>query len=152
MRSFILSAFLSRRKPEDHEVPRIFAVPHHRDLTERIIGLAIEVHRHTGPALQESVYAAVFCTNCRPLRRTGTGWYFDAAPGGHSGDPPGKPLPLGFHADILADETVIQEIKAVPALLPAHDSNRPMMTRPSSRAVGMRTGLVGRRAKTQLQT
>ena len=63
----------------------------------------------------------------------------------------GKPLPLGFRADILADETVILEIKAVPALLPAHGTNRPMMTRPSSRAVGMRTGLVGRRAKTQLQ-
>ena len=64
----------------------------------------------------------------------------------------GKPLPLGFRADILADETVILEIKVVPALLPAHDTNRPMMTRPSSRAVGMRAGLVGRRAKTQLQT
>ena len=30
----------------------------------------------------------------------------------------GKPLPLGFHADILADEIVILEIKAVPALVP----------------------------------
>ena len=37
----------------------------------------------------------------------------------------GKPLPLGFRADILADETVILEIKAVPALLPAHGTNRP---------------------------
>jgi GxxExxY protein len=33
----------------------------------------------------------------------------------------GELLPLGFRADILADETVILEIKAVPALLPAHD-------------------------------
>ena len=37
----------------------------------------------------------------------------------------GKPLPLGFRADILADETVILEIKAVPTLLRAHDTNRP---------------------------
>ena len=51
----------------------------------------------------------------------------------------GKPLPLGFCADILPDETVIPrlssrdrhpetvilEIKAVPALLRAHDTNRP---------------------------
>jgi GxxExxY protein len=29
----------------------------HRELTERIIGLAIEVHRQTGPGLLESVYA-----------------------------------------------------------------------------------------------
>jgi len=28
----------------------------HRELTERIIGLAIEVHRETGPGLLESVY------------------------------------------------------------------------------------------------
>jgi PD-(D/E)XK nuclease superfamily len=30
----------------------------HQALTERIIGLAIEVHRKTGPGLLESVYAA----------------------------------------------------------------------------------------------
>ncbi|MEA2789827.1 MAG: nuclease superfamily, partial [Acetobacteraceae bacterium] len=30
----------------------------HRDLTERIIGLAIEVHRTIGPGLLESVYEA----------------------------------------------------------------------------------------------
>ena len=29
-----------------------------RDLTERIIGLAIEVHRQTGPELLQSVYTA----------------------------------------------------------------------------------------------
>jgi hypothetical protein len=33
----------------------------------------------------------------------------------------GEPLPLGLPADILVDETVILEIKAVPALLPAGD-------------------------------
>ena len=33
----------------------------HQALTERIIGLAIEVHRKTGPGLLESVYAACLC-------------------------------------------------------------------------------------------
>jgi len=33
----------------------------------------------------------------------------------------GEVLPLGFRAGILADETVILEIKAVPALLPVPD-------------------------------
>jgi GxxExxY protein len=33
----------------------------------------------------------------------------------------GKPLMLGFRADILVDETVILEIKALPTLLAAHD-------------------------------
>ena len=32
----------------------------------------------------------------------------------------GEPLQPGFRADILADETVIPEIRAVPALLPAY--------------------------------
>jgi GxxExxY protein len=29
----------------------------HPELTKRVIGLAIEVHRNTGPGLLESVYA-----------------------------------------------------------------------------------------------
>ena len=41
---------------------------HHRELTKRIIGLAIEVHRHTGPGLLESFYAAALC---RELERAG---------------------------------------------------------------------------------
>jgi GxxExxY protein len=43
-------------------------MPHHRELTERIIGLAIEVHRHTGPGLLESFYATALC---RELERAG---------------------------------------------------------------------------------
>jgi hypothetical protein len=33
----------------------------HRDLTERVIGLAIEVHRTVGPGLLESVYETGLC-------------------------------------------------------------------------------------------
>ncbi|MDR3533627.1 MAG: GxxExxY protein [Rhodopila sp.] len=42
---------------EGHKGPRRSAGPRHRDLTERIIGLAIDVHRTIGPGLLESVYA-----------------------------------------------------------------------------------------------
>jgi hypothetical protein len=35
----------------------------HRDLTQRVIGLAIEVHRTIGPRLFESVYEACPCLN-----------------------------------------------------------------------------------------
>ena len=34
-------------------------------LTERVIGLAIEVHRHTGPGLLESVYEQCLCHELR---------------------------------------------------------------------------------------
>jgi GxxExxY protein len=49
----------------------------------------------------------------------------------------GEPLPLGFRADILADETVILEIKAVPALLPLHDMQLQTYLRMSSLPVGL---------------
>ena len=87
----------------------------HQELTERIIGLAIEVHRHTGPGLLESFYAAALC---RELERAGIRVRREV---GIPAIYKGEPLPLGFRADILAEETVILEIKAVPALLPAHD-------------------------------
>ena len=49
----------------------------------------------------------------------------------------GEPLPLGFRADILADETVNLEIKAVPALLPAHDLQLQTYLRMSGLPVGL---------------
>ena len=33
----------------------------HTDLTERIVGCAIEVHDHAGPGLTESVYESAMC-------------------------------------------------------------------------------------------
>ena len=88
---------------------------HHRESAECIIGLAIEVHRHSGPGLLESYYAAALC---RELQRAGIPVRREA---GIPAMYKGEPLSLGFRAGILVDETVILEIKAVPALLPVHD-------------------------------
>ena len=104
---------------------------HHRELTQRIIGLAIEVHRHTGPGLLESFYAAALC---RELERAGIRVRREV---GIPAIYKGEPLPLGFRADILADETVILEIKAVPALLPAHDMQLQTYLRMSGLPVGL---------------
>jgi GxxExxY protein len=49
----------------------------------------------------------------------------------------GKPLALGFRADILVDETVILEIKAVPALLPVHKMQLQNYLRMSGPPVGL---------------
>jgi GxxExxY protein len=89
-------------------------VLYHQELTERIIGLAIEVHRHSGPGLLESYYAAALC---RELQRAGIPARREV---GIPAIYKGEALPLGFRADILVDETVILEIKAVPVLLSAH--------------------------------
>lgn len=104
---------------------------HHRELTERIIGLAIEVHRHTGPGLLESFYTAALC---RELERAGIRVRREA---GIPAIYKGEALPLGFRADILADETAILEIKAVPALLPVHDMQLQTYLRMSGLPVGL---------------
>jgi GxxExxY protein len=99
----------------------------HREPAERIIGLAIEVHRHTGPGLLESLlYRELERARIRVRCEVGIPAIYK-----------GEPVPLGFRADILADETVIVSIKAVPALPPPHD----MRLRTDPRMSGFPMGL-----------
>jgi GxxExxY protein len=103
----------------------------HQELTERVIGLAIEVHRKTGPGPLESVYAACRCFELEqagiPLSRQ------VSIPVTYKG----MSIPLGFRADILVADTVILEIKAVPALLPAHDAQLQTYLRMSGIPIGL---------------
>jgi GxxExxY protein len=103
----------------------------YQDLTERIIGIAIEVHRNTGPGLLESVYAACMCLELGqagiPLSRQVAISVFYK----------GVKIPLGFRADILVADTVILEIKAVPALIPAHEAQLQTYLRMSGIRVGL---------------
>jgi GxxExxY protein len=103
----------------------------HRDLTDRIIGLAIEVHRKTGPGLLESVYAACMCLEFEQARisyqqQVGIPVFYK-----------GTKIPLGFRADILVADTVILEIKAVPAIIPAHEAQLQTYLRMSGIQVGL---------------
>jgi GxxExxY protein len=103
----------------------------HRGLTERIIGLAIEVDRHTGPGLAESVYAACLAfelehTGIPLLRQAGVPVFYK-----------GTRTPLGFRADILVADTVVLEIKGVPALLPVHEAQLLTYLRMSGLPVGL---------------
>jgi GxxExxY protein len=77
-------------------------------LSERILGLAIEVHRHSGPGLLESFYAAALG---RAVERGGIRVRREV---GMPAMCKREPLTLGFWADILVDETVILEIKGGP--------------------------------------
>ena len=86
------------------------------DLTERVIGLAIEVHRHTGPGLLESVYEQCLCHELRQADIP-----FDrqvAIPVIY------KKIQIsdGFKADIVVARLVILEIKTVAAILPIHEA------------------------------
>jgi GxxExxY protein len=103
----------------------------HRDLTNRIIGLAIEVHRIVRPGLLESVYAGCLSAELE-----------------HAGIPfqrevmvpviyKGKTIRLGFRADILVANLILLEIKAVATLLPVHDAQILTYLRMSQIRVGL---------------
>lgn len=86
------------------------------NLTSQIIGAAIEVHRQLGPGLLESTYEACLC---HELILSGIGFDFQ------------KPLPLeykgirldcGYRIDLLVENVVIVEVKAVQALAPIHEA------------------------------
>jgi GxxExxY protein len=103
----------------------------HQGLTDRIIGLAIEVHRRTGPGLLESVYAACMCFELE---------HADIPFAPQVNIPvtyKGMKIPLGFRADILVAETVILEIKAVPTVVPAHEAQLRTYLRMSGIPVGL---------------
>jgi GxxExxY protein len=103
----------------------------YRDLTNRIIGLAIEVHRTIGPGLLESVYAECLCDE---LAQAGIPFQRQV---GVPVTYKGKTLPLGFRADILVADVVLVEVKAVAALLPAHDAQVLTYLRMSHIRVGL---------------
>jgi GxxExxY protein len=100
-------------------------------LTERIIGLAIEVHRTIGPGLLESVYVESVC-----LELQGAGLPFQrevAVPVIYKD----RMMSPGFRADIVVADEVLLEIEAVAALLPVHESQILTYLRMSGLRVGL---------------
>ena len=86
------------------------------DLTQKVIGAAIEVHRALGPGLLESAYEECLCHEMG-LRSL----HFERQ----------KPLPVvfkdvkldcGYRLDLLVSNTVVVEIKAIETLLPIHEA------------------------------
>ena len=85
-------------------------------LTEKIIGCAIEVHRALGPGLLESAYEECFCYELNQQ-----GLSFDRQ----------VPLPVvykgikldcGYRIDDLINDIIVVELKTVEKLLPIHDA------------------------------
>jgi len=85
-------------------------------VSDKVIGAAIEVHRHLGPGLLESSYHACLC---RELELRGVA--FDTE----------VPLLLGYKGihleksyiiDLVVEDSVIVELKTVDKLLPIHSS------------------------------
>jgi GxxExxY protein len=84
--------------------------------SEKVIGAAIEVHRHLGPGLLESTYQACLC---RELEIRGVAYQSQVAlPLEYKG----VKLKKSYVIDLLIAGSVIVEIKTVDRLLPIHSS------------------------------
>jgi GxxExxY protein len=101
-------------------------------LTEKVIGLAIEVHRALGPGLLESVYEECLAYELHkagiPFRRQ-------------------VPLPvvykdvrfeIGYRIDLIIEDRLIVELKTVEQLAPIHEAQ--LLT--YLKLTGLKTGLI----------
>lgn len=102
------------------------------DITQAVIGMAIEVHRRLGPGLLESVYRACLVYE---LRKRG----FDVVVE--------QPIPVvyddvkldcGFRADLLVNRLVVVELKAKSAIHPEDKAQ----TLSHLRLMNLRVGLL----------
>ena len=83
-------------------------------LTERVIGCAIEVHRVLGPGLLESAYEQCLA---RELSLQGIGFQLQVALPIEYKD---IRLDCGYRIDILVEQQLILELKAVEKILGIH--------------------------------
>ena len=89
---------------------------HFNELTDAIIGAAVEVHRALGPGLLESTYE--MCLR-RELNIRGIPFERQVPiPVEYKG----VKLDCGYRADIVVDGRILVEIKALDALLSVHDA------------------------------
>ncbi|APV51405.1 GxxExxY protein [Betaproteobacteria bacterium GR16-43] len=85
-------------------------------LTRSIIGSAIEVHQALGPGLLEGAYRA--CLRTELLARNLAVRQEVQVPVNYKG----VAIDCGFRADLIVEESVVIELKAVERLLPIHDA------------------------------
>lgn len=100
-------------------------------LSERVIGLAIDVHRYLGPGLLESAYEECLCFELKDHEIA------------YSRQVPlpiaykGIRLECGYRMDIVAEGELVIEIKAVDRLLPIYDAQILTYLRLSGHKVGL---------------
>jgi GxxExxY protein len=113
------------------------AIIHARSVAEinatsgAIVDRALEAHSHLGPGLLESVYHS-----CLAFELTEAGLFVQS-----NVDLPiqykGSLLPGGFRVDLLVNDAVIVELKAVEKVHPVHQAQLMTYLRLSRRKVGL---------------
>jgi GxxExxY protein len=117
-----------------------FPVPQARDvqpllekeLTDKIIGAAIEVHKVLGPGLLESAYQV--CLEHESKLRNISFEHFVDLPLNYKG----LDLDAGYVIDLVYDKRVIVELKAVERVIPVHEAQ--LLT--YMKLTGIRVGLL----------
>jgi GxxExxY protein len=103
-----------------------------KELTDKIIGVAIEVHRTLGPGLLESAYQMCMEHESRlqklPFERQ------VSLPMNYKG----INLDAGYVIDLIFDKRVVVELKAVEQVIPVHEAQ--LLT--YMRLTGIRVGLL----------
>jgi GxxExxY protein len=99
--------------------------------TAAIIGAAIEVHRQLGPGLLESAYEQCLCHELH-LRELPFTCQVDL-PVSYKG----LKLDCGYKIDLVVNEEVIVELKAVEKILPVHEAQLLTYLKLSGRKVGL---------------
>ena len=101
------------------------------ELSHRVIGLCIEVHRELGPGLLESAYEEALA-----YELTMAGYRFE-----RQREMPllykGVKLDCGYRLDLVIEEKLIIELKAVNDLLPVHHAQLLTYLKLERRALGL---------------
>ncbi len=89
---------------------------YHSDLTEKIIGAAIEVHNLMGPGLLESAYEKCLCRELELLELPYESQLI--LPVTYKG----VEIESGYRIDILVDQKIVLELKTVEELIDVHEA------------------------------
>ena len=101
------------------------------DLTHRVIGCAIDVHYDLGPGLLEAIYEDCLCEE---LSRAGVTYARQV-------EVPlvyrGRDLSRRFRIDLIAEGSLIIEIKSLPHIMPVHEAQLESYLRLSGVGLGL---------------
>jgi GxxExxY protein len=86
------------------------------DLTQKVIGCAMEVHRHLGPGLLESTYEQ--CLAFELSRAEVPFCLQHPLPVEYKG----VKLDCGYRIDVFIDDRLIVELKSIEKVLPIHEA------------------------------
>ncbi len=101
------------------------------EISKKIIGSAIEVHKTLGPGLLENAYEVclkyeIEKRGLKVLSQVGLPVTYD-----------GVKIDLGYRLDLLVEDTVIVELKAVARLTPIHEAQLLSYLKLSGKPLGL---------------